>query len=182
MYRAFTWMAQQHPEMSAQAAIASHRLHLESSDGYTSVLCDEWDISDVIRSKAITAGVSAIAADPSVRQIAVEMQRKTAAEALKRFPGVILEGRDIGSTVLPEADVKFYLTASTRVRAQRRADQVDADVDVIEQEIIRRDHLDSTRAVSPLRQAEDAVVIDASNISIEDVVTAMITAIEAVRE
>ncbi len=133
------------------------------------------DVSSEIRGDAVTAAVSAVAAVPSVRHKLVQQQR-----ALAAGPGnVVVEGRDIGTVVLPEADVKFFLTASAQTRARRRNDQNIAagladDYDGVLADVIRRDHLDSTRAVSPLRAAEDALVVDTSDMTEPDVVAHLI--------
>ncbi|MGK2868148.1 MAG: (d)CMP kinase [Mycobacterium sp.] len=122
------------------------------------------DVSFEIRGDEVTGAVSAVSAVPAVRARLVQLQRELAAED----GGVVVEGRDIGTVVLPEADVKIFLTASAEVRARRRNDQNIANglgdaYDAVLADVKRRDHLDSTRAVSPLRPAEDAVIVDTSN-------------------
>jgi cytidylate kinase len=132
---------------------------------------DGEDVSSEIRGDEVTRAVSAVSAVPSVRTRLVDLQR-----ALAGGPGsVVVEGRDIGTVVLPDADVKIYLTASAETRARRRNDQNVAaalvdDYDSVLADVRRRDHLDSTRAVSPLRAASDAVVVDTSEMTESEVI------------
>lgn len=122
------------------------------------------DVSAEIRGDAVTGAVSAVSAVPAVRTRLVQLQRELAAGD----GGVVVEGRDIGTVVLPDADVKIYLTASAEVRAQRRHAQniaggIEDSYEAVLADVKRRDHLDSTRAVSPLRAADDAVIVDTSD-------------------
>ena len=132
---------------------------------------DAEDVSAEIRGDAVTKAVSAVSAVPAVRARLVGLQRELAAG-----PGsVVVEGRDIGTVVLPGADVKIFLTASAEERARRRNEQNVAsglrdDYDAVLADVKRRDHLDSTRAVSPLRAADDALVVDTSDMSESEVV------------
>lgn len=132
---------------------------------------DAEDVSTEIRGDAVTKAVSAVSAVPAVRARLVGLQRELAAG-----PGsVVVEGRDIGTVVLPGADVKFFLTASAEERARRRNEQNVAnglgdDYEAVLADVKRRDHLDSTRAVSPLRAADDALVVDTSDMSESDVI------------
>ncbi|OBI78605.1 (d)CMP kinase [Mycobacterium sp. E740] len=124
---------------------------------------DGQDVSMEIRGDAVTKAVSTVSAVPAVRARLVDVQRSLAAGE----GSVVVEGRDIGTVVLPDADVKIYLTASAEERARRRNEQNKAaglvdDYAAVLADVERRDHLDSTRAVSPLRPAEDAVVVDTS--------------------
>ena len=134
-------------------------------DGNGSYLAAE-DVSVEIRGDEVTRAVSAVSAVPGVRARLVELQR-----AMAKGPGsVVVEGRDIGTVVLPDAPVKIFLTASAETRARRRNDQNIAsglgdDYEGVLADVRRRDHLDSTRAVSPLRAAPDAVVVDTSDMS-----------------
>lgn len=114
---------------------------------------------------------------PQVRERLMELQRKLALEQ-----NVVMDGRDIGTVVLPDAQVKIYLTASVGVRARRRYLELkekggDPDFATIEEEIAARDHRDMTREVAPLRQADDAVLVDSSDMSIEEVVSHIMTII-----
>jgi cytidylate kinase len=134
-------------------------------EGISSYLGEE-DVSSEIRGDEVTRAVSAVSSVPAVRNRLVALQRQLAAG-----PGnVVVEGRDIGTVVLPDAPVKIFLTASAETRARRRNDQNVAsgmadDYDGVLADVRRRDHLDSSRAVSPLRAASDAVVVDTSNMT-----------------
>ncbi|WP_068247783.1 (d)CMP kinase [Mycobacterium sp. ACS4331] len=130
------------------------------------------DVSAEIRGDAVTRAVSAVSAVPAVRARLVDLQRVLAGGS----DSIVVEGRDIGTVVLPDADVKIFLTASPEVRAKRRNDQNVAaglgdDYDAVLADVLRRDHLDSTRAVSPLRAAEDAIVVDTGDMTQLDVIS-----------
>ncbi|HZC11021.1 MAG TPA: (d)CMP kinase [Mycobacterium sp.] len=150
-----------------QAAVGAAAAGVKLSVGFDpdedSSYLDGEDVSSEIRGDEVTRAVSAVSSVPAVRTRLVELQR-----TLAEGPGnVVVEGRDIGTVVLPEADVKIFLTASAEMRARRRNDQNVAaglpdDYEVVLADVRRRDHLDSTRAVSPLRAASDAVVVDTS--------------------
>ncbi|MGV0793827.1 (d)CMP kinase [Mycolicibacterium sp. XJ1819] len=129
------------------------------------------DVSTEIRGEAVTKAVSAVSAVPAVRARLVELQRSLAAGQ----GSVVVEGRDIGTVVLPDADVKIFLTATAEVRARRRNDQnigsgLADDYEAVLADVKRRDHLDSTREASPLRAADDAVVVDTSDMTEADVI------------
>jgi cytidylate kinase len=131
------------------------------------VLVDGVDATTAIRSPDVTAVVSAVSAHPPVRSEMVRRQRLWAHE----HDGGVVEGRDIGTVVFPNADVKVFLTASEDERARRRQRDDDApDVNAVAADISRRDRIDSTRAASPLRPADDAVVIDTTGRTVDDVV------------
>ena len=132
---------------------------------------DGEDVSAQIRSDEVTRAVSAVSAVPAVRARLVQLQRESAEGA----DSVVVEGRDIGTVVLPDAGVKIFLTASAETRARRRNDQNVAagladDYDTVLADVRRRDHLDSTRAVSPLRPAEDALIVDTSDMTQAEVI------------
>lgn len=156
-----------------QAVIAATAdLPLEVSDDPDSkqVLLAGEDVSQVIREDEVTRNVSAVSAIPEVRQNLVDLQRKLAAQAHR----AIVEGRDIGTVVLADAPVKIFMTASAQVRAQRRYDQnvaagIPSDFDTVLANVERRDAADSSRATSPLRPAEDAVVVDTSELTLQEV-------------
>ena len=147
---------------------------------------DGEDVSSEIRGDEVTRAVSAVSSVPAVRTRLVELQR-----SLAEGPGsVVVEGRDIGTVVLPGADVKIFLTASAETRARRRNDQNVAaglpdDYKGVLADVRRRDHLDSTRAVSPLRAASDAVVVDTSAMTESEVIAHLLQLVkqqsEAVR-
>jgi cytidylate kinase len=140
-------------------------------EGVSSYLGEE-DVSSEIRGDEVTRAVSAVSSVPAVRARLVALQRQ-----LAEGPGnVVVEGRDIGTVVLPDVPVKIFLTASADTRARRRNDQNVAsgmadDYDGVLADVRRRDHLDSTRAVSPLRAASDAVVVDTSDMTEAEVIT-----------
>jgi len=132
------------------------------------------DVSELIRSDEVTRAVSAVSAVSAVRTRLVQIQRELAAGP----ESVVVEGRDIGTVVLPDAHVKVFLTASAETRARRRNDQNIAaglpdDYETVLADVRRRDHLDSSRAVSPLRAAEDAVIVDTSDMNQTEVIAAL---------
>ncbi|MBL7285883.1 (d)CMP kinase [Corynebacterium godavarianum] len=160
---------------------ATADLPLEVSDDPDSkqVLLGGEDVSGEIRGPEVTRNVSAVSAIPQVRVNLVELQRKLAREAHR----AIVEGRDIGTVVLADAPAKAFMTASAQVRAQRRYDQDiaagrNADFDTVLADVQRRDELDSSRATSPLKPAEDAEVIDTSEMTPEQVLDALTGLIE----
>lgn len=127
------------------------------------------NVNGLIRTPEVSDMASASSANLKVRQKLVALQQKMAAEK-----SVVMDGRDIGTVVLPDAECKIYLTASSAVRAKRRYDELTAkgqqcDLEQIEKEIIKRDHQDMTRENSPLKQADDAVLVDTSDMSISEV-------------
>ena len=135
------------------------------------VLLDGEDVSGEIRGDAVTKAVSAVSAVPAVRELLVQMQRDLASSSTR----IVVEGRDIGTVVLPDADVKVFLTASPEARAERRNKQnVEQgrgdDYESVLADVQRRDHADSTRAVSPLRPAEDSVIVDTSELDLDGVI------------
>jgi len=142
-------------------------------DTETAFLGDE-EVSALIRGDEVTRAVSAVSSVSAVRTRLVGIQRELAAGP----DSVVVEGRDIGTVVLPDADVKVFLTASAETRARRRNDQNIAaglpdDYQAVLADVRRRDHLDSSRAVSPLRAAEDAAVVDTSDMNQTEVIAAL---------
>lgn len=137
------------------------------------------DVSVEIRGDAVTRAVSAVSAVPEVRARLVALQRELAAGD----DSLVVEGRDIGTVVLPDADVKIFLTASAETRARRRNDQNIAagladDYETVLADVRRRDHLDSTRAISPLRPADDALIVDTSDMNQEQVVAHLLDLVQ----
>ena len=137
------------------------------------------DVSVEIRGDAVTRAVSAVSAVSAVRERLVALQRELAAGA----DSVVVEGRDVGTVVLPDADVKIFLTATAETRARRRNEQNMAagladDYETVLADVRRRDHLDSTRPVSPLRPAEDALILDTSDMTQNQVVTRLVELVE----
>ena len=160
---------------------ATTDLPLEVSDDpdSTAVLFAGEDVSGEIRGPEVTKHVSAVSAIPEVRVNLVELQRKLAREAGR----AIVEGRDIGTVVLPDAPAKVYMTASAEVRAKRRYDQDiaagrEADFDAVLADVKRRDDADSSRKTSPLRPAGDAEVVDTSEMTPETVLAALTAVVE----
>jgi len=167
MYRAVTFgvLSREIDPSDAESVIrVCRQLQLEIS--VDRVVVDGVDATSAIRGPEVTSAVSAVAATPEVRQFLVELQR---AWILERGAGVV-EGRDITTVVLPDADLKLFVTASPRVRAERRVAESGGDVDAVEAAIAERDRRDETRAASPLSISSEAVVIDTSEMSIDDVV------------
>ena len=152
---------------------------VEYKDGAQHTILDGEDVSSAIRENAVSMAASDISAHPAVRVKMVEMQREIA-----KSMSCVLDGRDIGSTVLPDAKYKFYITADSKVRAPRRFNELSArgekvDFEQLHAEIIARDKQDSEREFSPLVCADDAVVIDTSNMDINEVVATVKAAIQA---
>lgn len=152
---------------------------LQYKNGEQAVLLNGENVNQLIRTQEVGNATSVIAVYPEVREKLVMLQRKLAEKE-----NVVMDGRDIGSCVLPNADVKIYLTASARVRAQRRCKELlergeTADVDIVEHDIIDRDYRDMHREVSPLVQAPDAVLVDASDMTIEMVTNKILELVNA---
>lgn len=160
-----------------------HAIRFEPSTGGgpPRLFLDDRDVSAAIRTQDISNGASQVSAIPAVRDALMELQRSAADGG-----GVVLEGRDIGTVVLPDAEAKFYLTASVAVRAERRHQELVsrgqhpllADV---ESEVQERDRRDTMRPIAPLRQAADAELVDSSAMTIDEVVDAIVARVRAVR-
>jgi cytidylate kinase len=147
---------------------------IEYVNGEQQVLLNGENVSGLIRTEEVGQMASVTSAQPAVRAALLQLQRDMAKSA-----NILMDGRDIGTNVLPNAELKIYLTASADVRAKRRYDELTAkgtvcDYEVIKQDIIKRDHQDMTRATAPLKQAEDAVLVDSSDMTIDQVVEAII--------
>jgi len=175
MYRALTYKAlvmrlnltdgDRLEELAEQTSI-----RLEQGQDGTRVFCDDLDLTEVIRLPQVSEKVSLVAQVPGVRRRMAELQRAMAAAG-----GVVMDGRDIGSNVLPQAECKIYLTASTAERAKRRFAEMQqagfrGSLADVEAEIIRRDRMDSSREANPLVQVADAVLIDTTELTIPQVV------------
>ncbi len=140
------------------------------------------DVSTAIRTQEMGEGASRVSALPAVRAALLHMQRHAA-----RFGGVVLEGRDIGTVVLPDAEAKFYLTASVEVRAERRYKEllsrgVATELETVRREVEERDRRDTERSVSPLAQAADAMLVDSTDMTFDEVVDFIVLAIGKVRD
>ena len=151
----------------------------QRADGSTKVVIDGVDRSDDIRRHEISMRASTVSKHPEVRQALLGLQRELGKEG-----GVVLEGRDIGTVVFPDAEVKVFLTASPEVRARRRYEELvgrgdDVSFDDVLADVVSRDHQDETRSVAPLRAADDAVVLDSSKLDVEGVVSRVLELVEA---
>lgn len=147
---------------------------------------DGVDVSSAIRDERVTSAVSAVSAVPKVRELLVELQRIQAREALQAGTGIVVEGRDITTVVLPDAQVKIFLTARPEIRALRRAKEDAGSAEASSQEVKatqaaleRRDHLDSTRAASPLTQSQEAYELDTSDLTLDQVIAEVISRAQA---
>ncbi len=143
-------------------------------DKYLYFLNDK-DVTTAIRTPEVTSQVSKVSAAPLVRNFAVDLQRQLARVSQEQGTGVVVEGRDIGTTVLPNAEVKIFLTASIAERARRRALETGTSIESQIPLIAQRDLLDETREFSPLRRAEDAVLVDSTSLSFEEVLSTMVS-------
>lgn len=186
-YRAITWwMLSNGVDVNDQAAVANAAAKpvIESgSDPLApTITVDGVDASGPIRTQEVTAAVSAVSAVPEVRTRLVELQRGAAEKAPA---GIVVEGRDIGTTVLPDATVKIFLTASAQARASRRAGELKgkeaADLAATQAALVRRDAADSGRKTSPLAKAADAVEVDTSDLTLDQVIECVVTLIEEKR-
>lgn len=180
MYRAIAWCAIRAcvpiTDTNSILALALETdVTLQTIDGVQHVFANGEDVSAEIRTPEATRASSPVSAIPGVRKRLVELQRKMAAEG-----GVVMEGRDIGTVVFPDAEVKVFLTASAQERARRRVEQmremgVAADLDKTAAEMRERDLRDSSRATAPLVQAADAVLLDTDGLTIEQVIDAIVS-------
>ncbi len=157
-------------ESAVNALLKDLNVKVEYRDGVQHTILDGEDVSSTIRENAVSMAASHISAHPAVREKMVEMQRQIASEM-----SCVLDGRDIGSVVLPFAKFKFFVTAKSEVRAKRRYDELlsrgqQVDFDALHAEIIQRDKQDSERKFAPLKKAEDAVEVDTSYMTADEVV------------
>jgi cytidylate kinase len=150
-------------------------------DGDTQrVAVDGHDVTRAIRAPEMSQGASRVSALPAVRAALLDVQRRAGERG-----GVVLEGRDIGTVVLPHAEAKFFLTASVDIRSRRRFDElegrgVETTFEEVRRDVVERDHRDSTRPVAPLSQAPDAELVDSSDLGIEEVVSRIVSRVEAI--
>jgi cytidylate kinase len=153
-----------------------------SAHGDQRVVLQGEDISEAIRTQQIAQGASLVSAIAAVRQALLDLQRTAGAGG-----GVVLEGRDIGTVVFPDAEAKFFLTASAEVRARRRFEEllargVDADLEQVQREVVERDRRDSTRPVAPLKKAPDALMVDSSDLSVAQVVEWIVSRVQQIEQ
>ena len=167
-----------HDASQVKRVVDQANIEVRYEEGAQHVYLDGEDVSGKIRTEEVSMAASAVSAVSAVREKLVALQRQTAKKL-----GAVLDGRDIGTYVLVNADYKFFLTASAAVRAKRRTDELlargqKAEYAEVLAAIEKRDHDDSTRAVSPLVRADDAILIDSSDMTIDEVVAAMRRAID----
>ena len=150
------------------------RIEMEyGEDGLQHMILNGEDVTSAIRENSVSRYASQVSAIPAVREFLLEMQRD-----LARTNSVIMDGRDIGTVVLPDADLKVFLTASVEQRALRRWKELqakgdDTPLETVKEQIVQRDYADSHREIAPLRQAEDAVVLDTSDLDLEESIEAL---------
>lgn len=158
------------------------QIDISYKNGEQAVFLNGENVDAFLREERVGNAASAVSAVPRVRERLVQLQRELAESA-----DVVMDGRDIGTVVLPDADLKIFLTASSRVRAERRYRElqekgIEADLKTIQRDIEERDHRDMTRETSPLRQAEDAVVIDSSMMTVDEVIQNILDLIQSRRK
>lgn len=193
MYRAATWWMIRHGvDIVDDGAIGemadSFELEIVADPAAPTIAVSGTDVTQAIRDHSISGSVSAVSAVAEVRRRLVDEQRLQVAAALDEGIGIVVEGRDIGTVVLPDADVKIFLTADPAVRAERRAAEdagsahgtrgSEATLEALQ----ARDEKDSTRQVSPLRKADDAIEVDATHLTLEGVIATIVGHVRAAAE
>ena len=184
MYRALTLKAMQsnvnlESEEDLVAMARTTCIDLENNNGKVSIVLDGNDVSEEIRTVEVTNNTFYVAQKPHVREVMVEWQREMGSKK-----GVVVEGRDVGTVVFPQASHKFYLDANIEERSRRRIEELrakgnDIDADKLTLELKERDNKDLTRTVGPLKKADDAVFIDSTHLSIDEVIEEMLKHIKA---
>jgi cytidylate kinase len=181
LYRAVAWLADKNgtdwdsePEL---ARLVSSHCFAFTPEG--TLLLDGKPLGDRLRTSRISEGASAVARHPELRRALLAVQRR-----LGENGGIVLEGRDIGTAIFPDAEIKFFLTASARVRAKRRYLELkergeDIALDEVEQAQLRRDEADQNRTISPLRRADDAEVVESDDMTAREVIQLMVNRIRA---
>ncbi len=183
MYRAMTWsLLERDVDINDPVAVslAAESVHIVSGTNplAPSIEVDGVDVAIQIRSDRITSAVSAVASVPRVRELLVAQQQAV----IRAARGIVVEGRDIGTAVAPDAQVKIYLVADSHARAHRRAAETgEVDADKTQEALKLRDRIDSTRAASPLAQADGAVVIDSTHLSLDEVIATIVDLVEEVQ-
>ena len=175
MYRAVTWAVLRagvdpHDAGAVAKVAAMARLSSGTDPEAPSIRLDGTPVDAEIRGPEVTGAVSAVAAVPAVRQLLVAHQREIIAAAGR----IVVEGRDIGTVVAPDANLKVYLTATATARAHRRSAEQAADLESTAADLARRDRLDSTRSTDPLTQAPDAVELDSTELGVDEVVARLL--------
>ena len=187
MYRATTYAAKKNQvayddDQGLKEMLEKTEIRFVPAEPEQKVFVNETEVTKTIRLPEIANNVSTVSAQKSVRADLTERQRMIAEQG-----GIVMDGRDIGTTVLPNAEVKIFLVASVHERAVRRFKEnvekgIDTPLDVLEKEIEERDYKDSHRKISPLTQAKDAVLVDTTSLSIEEVVAKIMEIIEKVQK
>ncbi|GGN89867.1 cytidylate kinase [Streptomyces albiflavescens] len=183
-YRAITWwMVNNGIDITDPSAIAAAAEKPEIISGTDptgpTITVDGADVAGPIRTQEVTSKVSAVSAVPEVRARITELQRSLAGSAEH---GIVVEGRDIGTTVLPDADLKVFLTASPEARAARRSGELKgSDIHQTREALLKRDAADSNRKTSPLAKADDAVEVDTSDLTLQQVIECVVTLVEEKR-
>jgi len=186
LYRAMTWwMLRHHVPTDDPAAVAERCdepvIEIGTDPQHPTITVGGADVAAAIRTPEVTGAVSPVSAVPQVRARLLELQHDVIHEATAG-PGIVVEGRDIGAVVAPDADVKVYLTADAAARAARRAaEEGGSDVSATESSLLARDRIDSTRTVSPLTMAEGAVHVDSTPYTLEEVVDLIVGLVEQAR-
>ncbi|HCM35890.1 (d)CMP kinase [Chryseobacterium sp.] len=188
LYRGVTWFALQHclndnDQIDLNTLFSSLdqiQLEFKNNDGTLILYLNNTDISKEIRSNEVSDNVSLVAKQKEVRDFLLQSQRSLAEKG-----GVIMDGRDIGTVVLPNADYKFFLTASIDERTNRRFLElkglgIEADKEQVKQNLIERDKIDSEREIAPLKQADDAIIIDNSELTKEETIELILSYIEKI--
>ncbi|MDH0338082.1 (d)CMP kinase [Metapseudomonas otitidis] len=185
LYRLLAFAARNHGvDLTNEEALTVLAAHLDvqflsSADGSERIVLEGEDVSNVIRTEVVGAGASQVAALPAVRDALLERQR-----AFRESPGLVADGRDMGTVVFPDAPLKIFLTASAEERARRRYLQLkgkgeDVNLPSLLDEIIARDERDTQRAVAPLKPAPDAILLDSTDLSIEQVLERILSEVAA---
>lgn len=184
LYRLLAFAARNHGvDLTNEEALTVLAAHLDvqflsAADGSERIVLEGEDVSNVIRTEVVGAGASQVAALPAVRDALLERQR-----AFRESPGLVADGRDMGTVVFPDAPLKIFLTASAEERARRRYLQLkgkgeDVNLPSLLDEIIARDERDTQRAVAPLKPAPDAILLDSTDLSIEQVLERILSEVE----
>lgn len=167
-------------QQAVEKVAAQLDVHFDTAGDQTRVLLSNEDVTNAIRSETISKSASVVAAYPGVRAALLKRQRD-----FRQLPGLVADGRDMGTTVFPDADLKIFLTASAEARAQRRYRQLSekgetVDLDGLIKDIQERDERDSNRTVSPLKPAPDAVLLDSTQMTIQEVLEAMLNLVKGI--
>lgn len=168
-------------ERQVEQVAAQLDVRFDITDESTRILLSGEDVTSAIRNEIISMNASVVAAYPGVREALLKRQRD-----FRQLPGLVADGRDMGTTVFPDADIKIFLTASAEARAQRRYKQLvekgeSVDMNALIKDIQERDERDSKRTVSPLKPAADAILLDSTQMTIEEVLEAMLSLVKGAK-